>query len=169
MKMRFIILFVLFFIVLFIVGKIPVKRAISVEKDDEEKENTFICEYIEITGPDWEAYNLKTKEYEFVFFEGNTPNKKLNKNTFFHFSHNKFLVKGEIIGKKIISESGDITAYYYKENESIEEIAKKYQESYEIFDIIKVSEWDIVSPIDRGESLRIFAPKEYLNIYDFIF
>lgn len=37
----------------------------------------------------------------------------------------------------------------------------------ECYDIIHVSQWDIIEPFIRGDSLRFLAPKKYLSIWDF--
>ena len=152
-------------IILWIISRIPIKRVINMENINEE-ENFLICEFIATTGPDWKVHTVNLGESELVYLEGNLPNNKLNKPAFFFFARNKFLIRAEVIGEVVISAEGDIRKYY--DDSSIERMKVDEQNS-STYKILKVFEWDIIAPIERGDVFRFMAPKKYLNIYDFIF
>ena len=124
--------------------RLPVKRCISLEEAYEKMNtnNTYICEFEATTGPDWRIYTENETTSALVWLEGNVPNDDINKASFFWFGRNKFLIQGEVTG---IREMGG-----------------------ECYDIINVTEWDIIEPIDRGDSFRFLEPKDALNLFDFI-
>ncbi len=149
--------------------RLPVKRCISIEEAYEKlntDNTTYICEYEATTGPDWRIHTKDETTSKLVWLEGNVPNNDINKATFFWFSENRFLIQGEVIGIRVMSDEEDIEDYYDVEERN--EIVQAIEAPYECFDIINVTEWDIIEPIDRGDSFRFLAPKDALNLFDFI-
>lgn len=151
-----------------ILERIPVKRCISIEEAYEKlnTNNTYICEFEATTGPDWRIYTKNEKISRLVCLEGNVPNNYINKATFFWFARNRFLIQGEVIGIRIVSARGDIEDYYDVVERN--KIVQAIEAPYECYDIIDVTEWDIIGPIERGDSFRFLAPKDALNLFDFI-
>ena len=165
MKKSIIIILFIVIICFEIIGIIPVKRAVKIEENGEDKEDEFICEFIAMTGPSWRIRSIASYEWEEVYLEDNNPIKELNKNNFFFFSNNTFWIQGECIGERMITANGEMLEYYYDDKTNGEEWKTR---KGSIYKIIKVIKWEIVEPINRGDSIRVFAPKNYLNVYDFI-
>lgn len=169
MKKIFKIVIVIIFIFV-IFERIPVKRSISMEDADEKlsNRNIYVCEYEATTGPSWKVYEKEETKARLVCLEGKIPFNYLNMQTFFFFSTNKFLIQGDVIGKQLIDGEGNIKNYYGDNMKTCYEIMESTEEKYECYDIIDVTKWDIIAPIDRGDSFRLFAPKNYLSILDFV-
>lgn len=158
------------FLVSYIVlERIPVKRCISIEeayKKLDTNNNTYICEFEATTGSDWRIYTKDETISRLVCLEGNVPINYINKATFFWFARNRFLIQGEMIGIRVMSASGDIEDYY--DLEECNKIVQAIEAPCEWFDIIDVTEWDIIEPIERGDSFRFLAAKNALSVFDFI-
>ena len=77
----------------------PIRRSISMEEADERlnNDNTYICEHVATTGPSWRVYMKGDMQARLVCLEGDSSFHYLNKQTFFFFSVNKFLIQGEVI------------------------------------------------------------------------
>lgn len=158
-----------FLVSLIIIERIPVKRCISVEeayKKMNANNNTYICEFEATTGPDWIIYTKNETTPRLVCLEGNVPINHINKASFFWFAKNRFLIQGEVIGMRIVSGEGDIEDYY--DVEECNKIVQSMEPRCECYDIIDVTEWDIIEPIKRGNSFRFLALKNALNLFDFI-
>lgn len=139
------------------------------EEVDEKLDlsDTYICYYVATTGPSWSAYEHNGENSRLVCLEGNVPIDHINRYTFFFFAHNFFLIRGKIIGKQLIDGEGNIQYYYGEDTKTCNKVMQSGK-LYECYDIIDVEEWDIVSPIDRGDSWRFWASRDYLNVFDYI-
>ena len=67
---------------------------------------------------------------------------------------------------RIVNSEGEIKDYY--DIEEANKIIQNMDEKYECYDIIYVANWDIIAPLERGDSFRFLAPKEALSLFDFI-
>lgn len=164
---KVVIIIVCFLACYIVLERFPVKRCISIE-DAYEKlhaDNTYICEFEAVTGANWRIYTENETTSELVCLEGNVPINDINKASFFWFGKNKFLIQGEVIGIRIVSGEGDIKDYYDVEESN--KIAENIEDRCEYYDIINVTKWDIIEPIERGDSFRFLAPKNALNLFDF--
>lgn len=128
----------------FILEQIPIKRAVVI--DDINNFPAIVCRRAHSTGPPWALMRDKKGIYsriELVILEGKTPEELID--TFFIDTINYFIIKGEITGEK----------------------EHEYGEPGEKYDVIYSEDWDIIYPVDRGNSLRLFASKRHLSIFDF--
>ncbi len=150
--------------------RIPVKRSITMEEANEKLKsgNTYICQHEATTGSSWSVYVQEGEIPRLVCLEGNVPIDHIDRNNFFFFAHNIFLIQGNIIGKQLVDGEGNIQ-YFYGEDIEICNKLMQSEELYDSYDIIDVEKWDIVSPIDRGESWRFWASRDYLDIFDFTY
>lgn len=158
-----------FIVIYIILESIPVKRCISAEEADtmlNANNNVYICEFAATTGPSWSVGTKEETISELVCLEGNVPIDDINKAAFFWFSRNKFLIQGEAVGKRIVSSEGEIKDCY--DVEECNRIVQNMEQKYECYDIINVTKWDIIGPIERGDSFRFFAPKNALSLFDFM-
>lgn len=156
----------LFFVIL---ERIPVKRSVGEEELQSrlKEENTYVCKFTATTGPSWEIYEWNSDSIpQLVCLEGNVPFDSLNQDLFF-FAQNEFLIQGGVIGKRIVDMEGNIHDYYGDDKNNILTDMQLSDGRYECYDIIHVQRWDIIEPIDRGDSLRFLAPKKYLSVLDF--
>ena len=131
-------------VIFILLEQIPIKRAVVI--DDISSFQGIICRRAHCTGPPWELIRDRRGIYnktKLVILEGKTPEELVD--TFFVDANNHFILKGEIVEKK----------------------EHKYGEPSRKYEVICLEDWDIVYPIDRGNSLRIFASKKYLSIFDF--
>ena len=128
----------------FFLDQIPNKRAIVI--DDINSFHGIICRRAHSTGPPWELIRDKRSicnETKFVVLEGKTPEELID--TFFIDANNRFVIKGEIVGEK----------------------EHEYGEPGRKYEVIYSDAWEIIYPVDRGNSLRVFASKKHLSIFDF--
>lgn len=169
MKKKVIIIFFLVIIVYLILERIPVKRSISEEEVNNRicEDKTYICRHAATTGPPWEIYKQPDDMPQLACLEGNVPFDALNHGEFFFFANNKFLIQGEVVGKRLVDVEGNIKDYYGDDMDKCFTDMQLLDGRCECYDIINVSQWDIIEPITRGDSLRFFAPKEYLSVWDF--
>lgn len=161
-KMKYLCLLICLYLFL---ERIPVKRSITMEEANEKLNsgNTYMCQHEETTGPPWSIYVQEGEIPQLAWLEGNIP---VDQKPYL-FAQNTFVIQGKIIGKRLVSGDGDIQNYYDKDMEICYKLMQS-GEIHECYDIIDVEEWDIVSPIDRGDSWRVWAPRDYMNIFDFI-
>lgn len=166
---KIIIIIFLVIAICLILERIPVKRSISEEEINNRvcEDNTYICRYAATTGPSWEIYKNPDDMPQSVCLEGNVPFDALNHGEFFFFANNKFLIQGEVVGKRLVDVEGNIKDYYGNDMDKCLADMQSLDGRCECYDIINVLQWDIIGPIVRGESLRFFAPKKYLSIWDF--
>lgn len=104
----------------------------------------YICEEQATTGPNWRIIGDENGMYESckdVFFIEGDPHDALDKSVYL-WASNYFIVYGEIAGE------GDFggAAYPY----------------------IKSTGFDMVYPIERGDSIRILPPRGYLTLSDML-
>jgi hypothetical protein len=133
-----IILFLLFF---------PIKMAVKIENPPKGGTHYYICQQELTTGPSWCIIGDQSGFYgerigKLVIIEGVDPGKILNKSVQID-SPNTFIIYGEI------------TSEYY------DPVLK------ESFPVITSKGFDIVYPIIRGYSFRVFVPKFYLTVLDY--
>lgn len=169
---KFYILLIIIFLVIIaylILEKIPVKRSISEEEVNNRicEDKTYICRHAATTGPPWEIYKQPDDMPQLACLEGNVPFDALNHGEFFFFANNKFLIQGEVVGKRLVDVEGNIKDYYGDDIYKCFADMQLLDGKCECYDIINVLQWDIIEPITRGDSLRFFAPKEYLSVWDF--
>lgn len=169
MMKKFIIIIFLIIVIYLILERIPVKKSISEEEINNRvcEDKTYICRYVATTGPPWEIYKNPDDMPQLVCLEGNVPFDALNHGEFFFFANNKFLIQGEVVGKRLVDVEGNIKDYYGNDMDKCLADMQLLDGRCECYDIINVLQWDIIGPIVRGESLRFFAPKKYLSIWDF--
>ena len=133
-------------------------------------DNVYICSYVATTGPSYEVYTKADRNPRLACLEGKHPIKYISKSIYLHGPQNIYLVQGEVIGKQLVYGEGEIEKYYYDDElMKLEEKIIHLEASnsrYEFYDIIYVTEWEIIAPIDKGD--KWFSPKEYFNIFDFI-
>lgn len=152
-----------------ILERIPVKRCISAEeayKKMNTDSNAHVCEFEATTGADWIIYTKNGATSRLVCLEGNVPINYINKASFFWFARNKFLIQGEVIGMRVVNGEGDIEDYY--DIEEYNERIQAMESRCECYDIIDVTEWDVIGPLKRGNSFRFLAPKDALSLFDYI-
>lgn len=166
-KVIMIILFLMLFCIM--LEKVPVKRSISEEEADNRisEDGTYLCEFTATTGSSWNIRRHPDEIPQSACLKGNVPFDALNHGEFFFFAHNMFLIQGEVIGKRFVDAEGNIKDYYGDDMAQCFADMQLLDERCECYDIINVSQWDIIEPITRGDSLRFFAPKKYLSIWDF--
>lgn len=133
----------------------PLKKAVILPLNENytsellPEKNILICTTTATTGPSWVIIGDNTglfdrsSKSELIILEGNTPEKYLS-NTFFINALNNYILIGEFIGEK-----------------------EYFGQPVEKFRVFKVDEWDIVYPIDRGDSLRVLQPKKAFTLFDF--
>ena len=169
MKKKVITIILLVIIVYLILERIPVKRSISEEELNNRicEDKTYICEFTATTGPSRKIRKHSDDMPQLVCLEGNVPFDALNHGEFFFFANNKFLIQGEVVGKRLVDVEGSIKDYYGDDMDKCITDMQLLDGRCECYDIINVSQWDIIEPITRGDSLRFFAPKEYLSVWDF--
>lgn len=169
MKKKVIIIIFLVIIVCLVLERIPVKRSISEEEVNNRicEDNTYICSHTATTGPPWEICKHPDDMPQLACLEGNVPFDALNHGEFFFFGQNKFLIQGEVVGKRLVDAEGNIKDYYGADMDKCYTDMQLLDGRCECYDIINVLQWDIIEPIARGDSLRFFAPKEYLSVWDF--
>ena len=51
----------------------------------------------------------------------------------------------------------------------MDEEKKQYEYDIDSFRVLRVNDWYLINPIDRGVSLRFFSRKGYLSLFDYIF
>lgn len=156
-------------ICLLFVDRIPIKRGISIEEVNKKikKNDTYICEQTATTGPTWLIYKHNDKK-QGVYLEGKLPFDDINKNSFFYSAHNRFLICGDKIGIVIIDQEGNIEKFYGDDMEEVKNKIQNSEKKYESYEIIYVKQWDIIRPINRGSVFRLWAPKNYLSIFDYV-
>lgn len=159
----------LIIVIYLILERIPVKRSISEEEANHRicEDETYICRPAATTGPPWEVYKQSDDMWQLACLEGNDPFDALNHGEFFFFANNKFLIQGEVVGKRIVDIKGNIKDYYGNDMDQCFADIQLLDGRCECYDIIHVSQWDIIEPFIRGDSLRFLAPKKYLSIWDF--
>ena len=165
---KFLGIMLLLIIVLVLVAGIPVKQGISIEeaKTRVENSNTYICEQIATTGPDWLIYKEEADK-QGVILKGKLPIDELDRNTLIYFVHNRFLITGEKVGVRIMDEEGNIENYYGEDAETAIKTIQDTDGRYECYDIFCVEDWDIITPIQRESIFAGVASDEYLNLFDF--
>lgn len=149
------IILIIIFCIMFIVLRIPVKKAVTINLETVKQERisdsdkVLICQFSTTTGPQWKVIGknnglFATKEpYEYIIIKGNFPYKRLNADLFMYLPHNKFVIQGNFVGE-MKGEDEDI---------------------YKVFEVEK---WDVMYPISRGEGFVNIIPKDSLTLYDFI-
>ena len=125
----------------------PYKSAVRLNNIPKNKGPYFICEQILTTGPPWAIIGdenglYKDGRFEPVFIEGADPESILDICIKYDSSSYKYIIYGEIISEK---EFGD----------------------GEMYPVITSADFDILAPIERGRSLRRYAPEDYLTLLDF--
>ena len=128
----------------FILEQIPIKRVVVI--DDINNFPAIVCRRAHSTGPPWALMQDKEGVYsrtKLVILEGKTPEELID--TFFVDAINYFIIKGEITGEK----------------------EHEYGEPGKKYDVIYSEDRDIIYPVDRGNSLRLFASKMHLSIFVF--
>lgn len=147
---------IILLLIIIIIERIPVKKALRIEdlkhlSNNTNSQEVIICIVPQSTGPNWAIIGDENglfppeQKQELIIVDGNTPLDKLNSSLFIH-SKNMFVLIGETTGMSKYSEQ-DI-------------------EEYRVF---KAENWYIVNPIDRGMSLRLFAPKGHISLLDYLF
>lgn len=124
---------------------IPVKFAVKIENIPVNNGDFFILEQQSVTAPNWRVIGnhdgtFPADQYFSVLIEGIDPQIRLN-NSLQIDSLNKYIVYGEIV-----SESEFLG---------------------ETYPLIYSTGFDILYPIERGNSLRSFVSRNYLTILDY--
>jgi len=123
----------------------PVKFAVEFDDLTKDKGEYYICEQQSVTGPNWRIIgnngaSFDEINYVSVIIEGVDPQKILNESIQID-SPNRYIVYG------VIESEVD----FYGER----------------FPVITSSGFDLIYPIERGASLRVFVPQSYLTLLDY--
>lgn len=124
---------------------LPVKFAVRIESLPDNKGHFFILEQQAVTGPNWKIVGDSNGTFSensnvSVLITGIDPQEKLN-NSLQVDSPNRYIVYGEITTED---------SFYG-----------------EVYPVITSSGFDVIFPIERGNSLRFFVPKSYLTLLDY--
>lgn len=129
----------------------PIKFSVKFSELKKSESSIYLCKYVDYTEASWELIGnkdglFKADAIQNVIVDGLEPPKSLSdvilNNT---KKENIYIIYGEVIGEKKYDD--------YPES--------KPQK------VIKCKKWSLLYPIMRGDSIRPFAPKSYLTIYDF--
>ncbi len=158
---------VLMLVIFIILDFIPIKMAVNIDTEDltklkkTEDQKVYICEHVQVTGSIWQAIGDEKGVRELLDsgviylaepLKGRDPLMELNyafQKVYEPQAHNGFV----FIGKELNVETvGDIKI------DGVQELTVDFN----------VDDWRIISPIRRDSFRDIYAPKNYLTVYDFI-
>ena len=137
------------FVYIIITGYLPVRKAVTLETIPKDKGQYYICRQKVTSAPNWVIVEdstgfYKEEDYQYVFIEGVDPDDVLDRSIRQDSSSNRYVIYGEIVSEK-----------EYWEGEG------------DMYPVITSTGFDILAPIERGNSIRPFDPKEYLTLLDF--